>query len=93
MDAESLARAREQFVANMDNINSHNARYERGDETYTMGQNNFTHLSEQEFADRYLIRRWFTQNTNNSNKIKKEENNQAIKKINKNITEGATSFF
>ena len=42
------------FSDNVDFINTHNARFEQGLETYTVGVNQFADLTRQEFAAMYL---------------------------------------
>lgn len=41
--------AKQAFEANIQLINAHNRRYERGLETYTMGLNQFSHLTAEQF--------------------------------------------
>lgn len=41
------------FQENLKKIEAHNAKYEKGEETYMMGVNQFTDLTEEEFAKLY----------------------------------------
>lgn len=45
---------KEIFVSNMEKIKQHNERFYQGLETFSMGVNQFTDMTSQEFKDTYL---------------------------------------
>lgn len=44
------------FKKTVETVNEHNARYERGEESYYMAVNMFADLTDEEFAARYLTK-------------------------------------
>lgn len=52
-NADEEAKRKAIFKENLDKINEHNERYEKGEVTYIMGVNKFADLTEEEFKTQY----------------------------------------
>ncbi|CAH1285708.1 unnamed protein product [Diabrotica balteata] len=49
------------FVNTLNKIKEHNAKYERGEISYSLGINQFADLTHEEFASRYTMKNWVEQ--------------------------------
>ncbi|XP_028139912.1 cathepsin L-like proteinase [Diabrotica virgifera virgifera] len=49
------------FVNTLNTVKAHNAKFERGEVSYSLGINQFADLTQDEFENRYTMKKWVEQ--------------------------------